>query len=111
MIAPRLGLALSLLLGAVLGASCNPPPRGCFNDPYCGSGDFGAFCDRDSDCFDGFCCESDACNNGMCSYKCDDTDECPGGGFKCSGGACLVACSNDGQCAAGQDCDKGACKW
>lgn len=111
-LAARLGLVAALALGAVLGASCNPPPpgNGCFNDPYCGTGGFGAFCDHDSECFDGFCCESDACNHGMCSYHCDNSDDCPFG-YKCSGGACFVACDNDAQCAGGTDCDKGACKY
>ncbi|MBL9107491.1 MAG: hypothetical protein JNL82_41780 [Myxococcales bacterium] len=106
----RLGLTASLLVGAILGISCGPPPVNCHLDPYCNSGDLGAFCENDSECRDGYCCESKSCNDGMCSLPCDGSDECPGG-FKCSGGSCFFACNNDSQCANGQDCDKGACKW
>ncbi len=115
--APRLAVPaalISLLLGGVLGVACGgPPPPGasCRLNPLCGSGGLGASCDRNSDCFDGHCCEKDECDGGSCSLPCNKDKNCPNG-LSCHGGWCYFDCIGDADCANGQRCkDDGFCSW
>jgi len=105
-----LGLVGGLALGA---ASCGPPPIGdCRFDPNCGSGGIGAYCGRDSDCFDNHCCKKDECDGGMCSFECDNDGQCPRG-MLCEHKTCFFVCGANGECGPGQECKHGGrvCEW
>jgi hypothetical protein len=105
-----LGFLATLVLGAVVGASCGPPPgASCRFDPFCGQGDFGAFCEGGHQCKQAFCCETDECNEGMCSVPCKNDKDCPYG-LECHGKVCYFSCGSEADCAEGQRC-AGFCRW
>lgn len=110
-----LGALATLGLGALLGVACAPPPPGgsCRANPFCNSGNLGAYCGQDNDCRNGYCCENNDCDGGMCSLRCDDKKGpfCPGG-MTCHGGNCHFGCDFDGDCADGQRCkNDDFCSW
>ena len=104
---------LGLTLGALLSVTCGPPgpPVGdCRYNPDCGGG-LGGFCDRDSECGSGYCCERKECDHGMCTFDCDSDPECPAG-MLCQHDTCFFSCNNHGDCARGQKCKHGrVCEW
>lgn len=111
----RPGLAgfVSLALGLVIGLACAPPLPGgsCRGNPLCNTGELGAYCERDSECRQGHCCENDECDGGMCSLPCGKNDPCPGG-LTCHDGNCHFLCDIDLDCADGQRCkDDSFCSW
>lgn len=61
--------------------------------------DYGQACDSDRDC-DGLCAEGGDYPDGLCTYRCDDERDCPGG-WTCvskAGGICLELCSSEREC-------------
>lgn len=114
---PGLGLPgtlASLLLGAVLGVACGPPPgASCRLNPLCGTGDLGATCNGNGDCRSNHCCDKKECDGGTCTYKCDGKNDAPcPGGMSCHGGECYFGCAVDLDCANGQRCKDGNyCSW
>ncbi|MBK7828571.1 hypothetical protein [Nannocystis sp.] len=115
---PGLGLPgalVSLILGAILGVACGPPPgASCRLNPLCGSGDIGATCNGNGDCISNHCCGNKDCDGGTCTYQCGDGKKdasCPGG-MNCHGGECFFGCAFDTDCANGQRCKDGKfCSW
>lgn len=114
---PGLGLPaalVSLLLGAVLGVACGPPPGfgSCRLNPLCGTGDIGATCDGNGDCRSNHCCKTGECDGGTCTFKCDKKNgPCPGG-MVCQSDQCYFGCTFDGDCASGQRCKNDSfCSW
>lgn len=101
------------LVGAMVAAqACHGPnSEECRFDPDCGGG-LGGTCDKDRDCFEGFCCDSDNCGGGMCTLDCDGDRDCPDG-MRCEHDICFFACDSDRDCAAGAQCEHGntVCEW
>ncbi len=105
--------SIPLLVGLLAGACAPAPGSGpCRLDPLCGGGGIGAFCDRHADCVDGYCCDSDHCDGGMCSLPCDSDVDCPVN-MLCEHDTCFYICDSDRDCAAGQECKHGntVCEW
>ncbi len=104
--------ASALVGGLAIGGACGGPnPGDCRGDPFCNNGGIGAFCDGNSECFDGYCCEKKGCNEGMCTYRCDNDSECPSN-MGCEHDVCFFRCGGDGDCLNGQECKHdGVCEW
>jgi hypothetical protein len=83
----RATLLLCLLFGlgcsAALGEDCRSHPNSCVS----GS----------------FCCTSNACGGGMCTFSCASDRDCPSAGY-CSGGNCFPFCKTDRDCAPFLQC-------
>ena len=110
---PGLAALASLALGVALGIACAPPIPGgpCRGNPFCDTGDLGAYCDNDGDCRSGRCCENDDCDGGMCTVPCGKKQACPAG-LTCHAGNCHFGCDIDLDCADGQRCkDDKFCSW
>ncbi len=108
-----LGDLLVVLLFAVTSmiGACAPGPEDCRYDPWCGGG-IGGVCDSDGDCFDGFCCDTDNCGGGMCTYDCDEDSHCPPS-MLCEHHVCFFTCDSDRDCAPEMSCEHGdtICEW
>ena len=70
--------------------------------PTCGDdSELGETCRDDRDCDrDKVCAEGGDFPDGLCTYTCDNTRDCPGG-WSCidkKGGICLEECSSDREC-------------
>lgn len=102
---PWIALAAAALL------SCDGEPDHCRFDPEC-EGGVGGFCDTASDCDEGFCCDTNNCGGGMCTYRCSDDHECPDD-MLCEHETCFFRCADDTDCAEGMSCEHGEtiCEW
>ena len=83
-----------------------------FEPDRCPSGEPGAECIDDRDCF-GFCCtDGSNCRGGMCTYACQNNEDCPRD-MACEHDMCFFACEFDEDCAVGQSCEHGntVCEW
>jgi hypothetical protein len=86
----------ALFFGLLFLASC-----ACGRD-----GDPGAPCEVHDDCESGFCCGSDHCGGGMCTYPCHDDRDCPPD-MGCEHETCFFRCDGDRDCAPGETCEHG----
>lgn len=89
-----LALAMLMALGLVALVS------GC-------SGDIGDTCEYHSDCSER-CVEGGDFPGGMCTYSCDDFQDCPGG-TACidrKDGVCMMQCDEDRDCPGGYECER-----
>lgn len=113
-------LSLGLCVGVFLSVTCGPPlpPPGtdCRHNPNCnaagGIGGIGAYCDVNSQCASGHCCEKNECDGGMCTQSCKKDDDCPVD-MLCEHDECFWICDHDSDCAPGQNCahDNRVCEW
>lgn len=65
----------------------------------CSGEDYGQACNSDGDC-DGICAEGGDLPDGLCTYRCSDERDCPGGWTCVSrhGGICLAQCGSNREC-------------
>ena len=75
-------------------------------------GGIGGFCDDDDECQTDFCCDLRECDGGMCTFRCDEHDDCPGD-MRCEHGVCFLECDDNDDCANGMTCAHGhkVCEW
>lgn len=78
----------------------------CRFDPLCPGGNVGASCEEDRNCAAGFCCDTGNCGGGMCTFPCDDDDDCPSD-MSCAHDVCFFRCGSDRDCADGMSCEHG----
>lgn len=83
---------------------------GCYCDPDTDTCQEAGFCNRDSDCPEGYVCDDrSSCVPDGSGDECTADDECPAGSF-CdeSSGDCIESgdCEEDGDCPDGQTCDE-----
>jgi hypothetical protein len=93
-------------LGLISLTGCDHDDEGPYDYGYYPAGVVGQWCRSNVDCYDGFCCTTKACGNGMCSYNCRDSRDCPSGSL-CEANTCFLACRTEFDCLTGQHCTPG----
>ncbi len=104
-------LALPLAV-ATCGGNGSPTWEGDDVDPLCRDepveceGTIGGACEDGTECFDGTCCRDKNCGDGMCTYRCQGSADCPES-MACEHGYCFFRCSDDADCGPDQKCEHG----
>lgn len=111
-LALRIVVSFVIVVASSMCIWCTPDVESCRYDWYDCGGYIGGICDVDMDCVEGFCCTTDNCGNGMCTYHCDDDRDCPPS-MGCEHDTCFYLCDSDSDCAHGWECEHGntICEW
>lgn len=99
-------LTRTLMAACCCLAACGDDDDGPYG--FAENGEIGAYCTQDAECNQGICCVEDDCAFGMCTFPCDDDDQCPPE-MACdhSGdGQCLFICGGGGACPIDFECNE-----